>query len=221
MAGTTTKQPRTIVEIAYWEGTQKPQAVLYSDGTILVNDIRFSYPNLGKPFEGTDDNGQKKSRYGLKGMMPKATHKPAMRLMKKHMEKMMADNKTSDLASDRKYLRNGDDLGKPEMKGMFVFSASEDTQPSLRDAAAQKIGSDVAQKLFYGGCWGNALIRPWWQNHAKYGKRVNAGIAAAQFVRDDEPFGEGRVTEDDVDNTFAPVEGASNGFDDNTDLDDL
>lgn len=218
---TTTKQPRTVVEIAYWEGTQNPQAILYSDGTILVNGIRFSYPNLAKPYEGTDDNGQKKSRYGLKGMMPKDTHKPAMRLMKKHMEKMMSDNKTSDLASDRKYLRNGDDLGKPEMKGMFVFSSSEDTQPSLRDAQAQKIGNDVAAKLFYGGCWGNALIRPWWQNHAKYGKRVNAGIAAAQFVRDDEPFGEGRISEDDVDNTFTPVAAGDNGFGDSDDLDDL
>lgn len=219
----TTKQPRTPVEYAYWENDPKRvQAVLYSDGTILVNDIRFSFPHVAEPYESTDDDGKKKKKYSLKGMMPKATHKPAMRLMKRHMEAMMQKHQVSDLASDRKYLRNGDDLGKPEMKGHFVFSASEDTRPHLRDAAAQKIGVDEAKQMFYGGCWGNALIRPWWQNHQKHGKRVNAGLSAVQFVRDDEPFGEGRIGEEDVDNTFSPVAGAggsASGLDD--DLDDL
>lgn len=224
MADTKVKEPRTPVEYAYWENDpKKVQAILYSDGTILVNDVRLSYPHVATPYESTDDNGQKKSRYSLKGMMPKTTHKPAMRLMKKHMEAMMTKNQTADLASDRKYLRNGDDLGKPEMKGMFVFSASEDTRPHLRDEAAQKLGVDDAKQKFYGGCWGNVLIRPWWQNHQKYGKRVNAGLSAVQFARDDEPFGEGRIGEEDVDNTFSPLAGAggsSSGFDDD-DLDDL
>ncbi len=216
------KAPRTVLQTAYYEGTKEVQAILYSDGTILINGVRFSYPHLGTAYEGTNDAGVKSEKYGLKGMMPKATHKPAMRLMKAHMEAMMKDNKTADLASDRKYLRNGDDLGKEEMKGHFVFSASETTPPKLRNAAAQKIANDkAADAMFYGGMWGNALIRPWWQNHQKYGKRVNAGIAAAQFVRDDEPFGEGRIDDEAVDDTFAPVEGAASGFDDDADLDDL
>lgn len=216
-----TKELATPVEYAYFEGTQKPQAILYSDGTILVFDVRLSYPHVGKPYESVDDNGNKKSRYSVKGMMDKTTHKPAMRLMKKHMEEMMRKNQTSDLASDRKYLRNGDDLGKPEMKGMFVFSCSEDTPPPARDASAVKVGPDQAERLFYGGCYGNVLVRPWWQNHPKYGKRVNAGFAAIQFARDGEPFGEGRITDEDVDNRFAPVDGASSGFAADDDLDDL
>lgn len=215
------KQPRTVVETAYFEGTKDVQAILYSDGTILVNGVRASYPHVGTPYEGKNDDGKVTEKYNVKGMMPKETHKPAMRLMKKHMEKMMADNRVSDLASDRKYLRNGDDLGKPEMKGHFVFSASENTPPKLRNAAAQKVENDKkADAMFYGGCWINALIRPWWQNHAKYGKRINAGLSAVQFVRDDEPFGEGRIGDEEVDDTFAPVAGADNGFDDD-DLDDL
>jgi hypothetical protein len=223
MADTNTKEkPKHVpVKYAYYEGTQRVQAILYADGTILVNDIRFSYPHIGKPFESTDDNGNKKSRYSLKGMLPKATHKPTMLLIKRFMEEMMAKHQTSDLASDRKFIRNGDDLGKPEMKGHWVISASEDTPPSARDAAALKIGPDEANRLFYGGCWGNALIRPWWQNHAKYGKRINSGLSAVQFVKDDEPFGEGRISDEDVDNTFSPVEGASSGFDADDDLDDL
>jgi hypothetical protein len=217
MAG---KEARTVVETAYFEGTTDVQAILYSDGTILVNGVRASYPHFGKAYESVGDDGQKKSKFSMKGMMPKATHKPAMRLMKKHMESMMQDNKTADLASDRKYLRNGDDLGKEEMKGHFVFSASEDTRPHLRDRTAKKVEPEKADSMFYGGCWVNALIRPWWQNHPKYGKRVNAGLSAVQFCRDDEPFGEGRISDEDVDDTFAPVGDTDSGFDDD-DLDDL
>lgn len=216
-----TKEIAKPVEYAYYEGTQKPQAILYSDGTIMVFDARLSYPHVGKAYESTDDNGQKKSKYSVKGMMDKTTHKPAMRLMKKHMEKMMADNKTADLASDRKYLRNGDDLGKPEMKGQFVFSCSEDNPPAARDESAVKLGPDQAERKFYGGCYGNVLIRPWWQNHQKYGKRINANFLAVQFARDGEPFGEGRISDEDVDSRFAPVDGASSGFAADDDLDDL
>ena len=216
------KAPRTVVETAYFEGTKDVQAILYSDGTILVNGVRASYPHFGKAFEATNDDGKKSEKWSMKGMMPKATHKPAMRLMKKHMEQMMKDNKVSDLASDRKYLRNGDDLGKEEMKGHFVFSASETSPPKVRSASAAKMTEPrEIDDMFYGGCWVNALIRPWWQNHQKYGKRVNAGLSAVQFLRDDEPFGEGRIDDEAVDDTFAPVEGSDSGFDDDDDLDDL
>lgn len=216
------KEKAVPVETAYFEGTTNPQAILYSDGTIMVYGVRLSYPHFGSPYKSTDDNGQSKEKYSVKGMMPKTTHKPAMRLMKKHMEKMMQDNKTSDLASDRKYLRNGDDLGNPEMKGHFVFSASESDRPHIRDRQGKKVEPEKADKMFYGGCWGNVLVRPWWQSHPKYGKRVNSGLTAVQFVRDDEPFGEGRISDEDVDDRFAPVDDGDSGFDgDADDLDDL
>jgi CBS domain-containing protein len=136
--------------------------------------------------------------------------------------RMMKENKIDDLASDRKFLRNGDTMGRAEFKGMYVLSASESNRPHLRDRRAAKVEPENADQMFYGGCWANVLVRPWWQNHQKYGKRVNAGLAAVQFLRDDEPFGEGRISDDDVDDTFAPVGDDDSGFgggDD--DLDDL
>lgn len=215
------KEPVTVVETAYFEGTKDPQAILYSDGTIMVYGVRASYPHFGKAYLAKNDEGKETEKWSVKGMMPKDTHKPAMRLMKKHMETMMSDNKTADLASDRKYLRNGDDLGKPEMKGHFVFSASETNRPHLRDRAAKKVEPEKADAMFYGGCWINALIRPWWQNHKKHGKRVNCGLTAVQFNRDDEAFGEGRIGDEEVDSRFSPVAGGTSGFDDDADLDDL
>jgi hypothetical protein len=208
------KQTRTAVK-------KVKNATLYSDGTIRVEGVRLSFPHLGKAYEGKDDDGNVQKKFSLKGAMPKATHAEAMRLIKGEMDRMMKENKIDDLASDRKFLRNGDTMGRAEFKGMYVLSASESNRPHLRDRRAAKVEPENADQLFYGGCWANVLIRPWWQNHQKYGKRVNAGLAAVQFLRDDEPFGEGRISDEDVDDTFAPVGEDDSGFGGDDDLDDL
>jgi hypothetical protein len=36
------------------------------------------------------------------------------------------------------------------------------------------------------------LIRPWVQNN-EHGKRLNAGLVGAMFVKDDKAFGQGRI----------------------------
>ena len=70
--------------------------------------------------------------------------------------------------------------------------------------------------MIYGGCWVNILVRPWFQNN-KYGKRVNAGVVAVQFRKDDEPFGSGRISDDEIDEAFVPDE----EIDEPGDFDDL
>jgi hypothetical protein len=72
----------------------------------------------------------------------------------------------------------------------------------------------VDDDVIYAGCWVHILIRPWWQDSAEWGKRVNAGLTAIQFCRDDEPFGESRITPEDVDNTFDDFSEEGSGYDD-------
>jgi len=57
------------------------------------------------------------------------------------------------------------------------------------------------------------LVRPWFQDN-KFGKRINAGLSAVQFLRDDTAFGEGRITEDQIDDTFSDESDDSSGTDD-------
>ena len=58
---------------------------------------------------------------------------------------------------------------------------------------------EEADESFYGGCWGNLLIRPWYFNgKAKgstktYPKRICCGYNGVQFLKDDTPFGSGRI----------------------------
>jgi len=48
---------------------QVPHARLYSDGTILIMDVRASYLHAFTPYQGGDDDS--KSKFGVVGMMPK------------------------------------------------------------------------------------------------------------------------------------------------------
>lgn len=199
-------------------------AVLYDDGLIRISNVRFSYPHLRKPYKGKGDAGEPK--YGITALLPKDTHKAAKKLIEERIDEVMKENKVKALAADKKFLRDGDESDKPENEGMWTVSARETRRPALRDEDKEIVDPENADEVFYGGCWGSVLIRPWYQNN-DYGKRVNAGLSAVRKSRDDEPFGEGRISDEDVDEAFeddedddAPKKRRRSRDDDDDDEDD-
>lgn len=201
-----------------------PNAVLYSDGTIRLDNVRCSYPHLLEPYAGEDENGKKQDpAYGIVLLMGKKTHVAAKDMCKARIEELLKEARIKALPADKKFLRDGDLSGKTENEGMFTVSAREKRAPTLRTPSKQQVkkggvvtvdGKEVkVEELFYGGCYVNCIIRPWMQNN-KFGKRVNAGLVAVQFVEDGEAFGEGRITESDVDESFDTLEDDESGFDD-------
>lgn len=175
----------------------------YDDGTILVRHVRLSYPNIIKPFEGENDDGKKQLRYSVVGLLPKDTHKAAALRISAHIKQMIAEAKVDGIGKDKRFLRDGDDSGKADYEGHYTVAAGETRRPEMRGPRKGEVWTDADEAKLYGGCYGNILIRPWLQQHKKYGKRVNAGLVAAQFVRDGEPFGEGkRVSREAIDDTF-------------------
>jgi hypothetical protein len=202
--------PRTIVK-------EVKNAVRYSDGTILIKDVRASYPHVGLPFKGKNDEGVTTSSYGIIGLMPKASsHKAAKALLDEVIAEICKDKKVRGVPAEKCFLRDGDASMKDDNENCFTISTRESNRPSVRDRRAQAVTDDKkAQQLVYGGCYVNMLIRPWWQDSKDYGKRINCGIVAVQFLRDGKPFGEGRVSEDDIDDTFEAYEDDEDaGFDD-------
>lgn len=195
-------------------------AVLFSDGTIRVDNVRASHPHLDKPYAGdNDDGGKNVPKYAIVGMMDKKTHVEAKDLLVEAMKKVMV-GKDFKVASDKRFLRNGDDSDKEEYAGHWTFSAREVKAPKLRDENKENVDRADAADKFYGGCYVNVLIRPWVQNN-KYGKRINANLLAVQFVKDGEAFGEGRLTDDDVDDSFDDAAGEFGGDSGDDDDDDL
>lgn len=174
-------------------------AILYTDGTIRISGVRFSYPHLAKPYKGDGDQGE--AKYGLVGLMPKKTHDAAKKLVEERIAELLKENKVKALPADKKFLRDGDESDKDGYEGNWTVSARETRRPPLRDRSNQVVEPEDANEVFQPGFWGDILIRPWYQNNS-YGKRVNAGLSSVQFVKKDEVFGEGRISDEDLDDTF-------------------
>lgn len=213
---------RTVVkEVAH--------ATRYSDGTILVKNVRLSYPHVLIAKGGTDKEGKPiEPSFSIMAMLPKGTHRAAKDLVKERMMELLRENKLTELPAKQLFLTDGNEAGKAPGKQMykehFLISARESKErpPKVRDVDGRTKLTEADVNKIYGGCWGNVLIRPWFQKN-KHGTRVNAGLSAVQFLRDDAPFGEGRLTEEAVDDTFSDetTEGSGGAAMDDIDTDGL
>lgn len=184
-------------------------AVLFSDGSIRLENVRLSYPHLVEPQEQTTDDGKKTLTYSMQALMPKASHREAKDLCREAITKILAENKLKDVPADKKFIRDGDTLAKEETEGMWVINARERNRPGLRSnkrdpktGKPMRLDPDRDGNIFYGGAWVSVLIKPWFSSHPKGGKRVSAGVLGVQFVRDDTPFGTGRIRDEDIDDSF-------------------
>lgn len=177
-------------------------AVLYDDGLIKIMNVRFSYPHLRKPYAGKKGKGdQGEPKFGIVAMLDKKTHKEAKRLIDDRIDEILKEAKVKALAADKKFIRDGDEHENADYEGHWIVSARESRRPSLRDEDKEIVDPENADEVFYGGCYGSVLIRPWWQNN-DFGKRVNAGLTAVRKSRDGEAFGEGRISDEEVDEAF-------------------
>ena len=138
-------------------------AILYTDGTIKVMGVRFSYPHLDKPHKGKDDKGE--AKYSLTGLMPKDTHQAAYDLIMDRIDEILKENKVKKLPKDKLFLKDGDDAAKDEYDGMWTISARESRRPPLRDRRNEVVEPEDAREVFQAGYWGDILIRPWYQNN--------------------------------------------------------
>lgn len=192
-------------------------AILYTDGTIRLSGVRFSYPHLSKPYKGKDDKGE--AKYGIVGMLPKKTHRAARDLIQERIDELLKENKVKKLAADKIFLRDGDTSSREEYEDHWTVSARETRRPPLRNRQNEVVEPEDANEVFQPGYWGDILIRPWYQDNS-YGKRVNAGLSSVQMVRKDETFGEGRISDEDLDDTFEDYGDDDDGYDEDEDEDE-
>lgn len=227
------KPARTIVK-------QAEMAKLFSDGSISVGPVRASYPHFDTPWKSPNDPPEKKARFSGVFLLPKRKIVvPSKDLVKGAIDDILKQQKAV-IPAGNSFLQDGDFRpDKPQWLKHFTIRASEERQPALRGAGrdprtggVKKLTTEEAGQLFYAGCWVYVLFRPWWQNN-QYGKKVNANLLAVQYCplaavqkffpdADDEAFGEGRISEEDVDESFGVIDDDDSGYDDGlSDTDDL
>ena len=175
-------------------------AILYSDGSMRIDRVRFSYPHLDKPWKKKGDQGE--PAYSLTGLMPKRTHKAARGLIQDRIDELLEENKVRKLADDRIFMRDGDRGSNEQAEGHWTISAREQNRPKLRDKNNDPVDPEDVRETFQPGYWGSMFIRPWFMDN-EWGKRINAGLNAVRMMKEDETFGMSRVTDEELDDVFS------------------
>ena len=138
--------------------------VLYSDGLIKIENVRLSYAHLDQPYAGKGDDGKPKGepKYSVIGIMPKATHAAAQKLILAQITALCAEKKWVNKEGKRTIpathlcLKNGDSpdddaAAKEEYANAWTISAREKTRPILRDRKANAVPENRINDIFYSG----------------------------------------------------------------------
>lgn len=190
---------------------------LYTDGEkphYIKIFGRFSYPAFGTKKRNEDkQTGKVRENWGGVLMLPKSTHSAAHAEFMQIIEAVKA-NATNPKTGKKGVIidpanmciKDGDNHEDESMHGHWLITFSDSQkQPAVRDSKGGLI-LDVGKidAMFYGGCWGHVLLRPWYFNGSAkndsntYPKRISCGFTGVQFVKDDTPFGTGSIDDEDA-----------------------
>lgn len=156
--------------------------------TVRLTGVRLSFPSLFKP--SAFDEGQE-PKYGAHFIIDK-DDKANLNAIKVAVKDMIDSNNDGKKLAPEKYcLRDGGT--KPDLDGygedVVFVSTSTKLRPKIWDNDNSQLAEEDGKP--YAGCYVDASFDLWWQDHAKYGKRVNAQLRAVRFRKDGEPFGSG------------------------------
>lgn len=184
---------------------------------IKFKNVRVSFPAAGEPKDLEDDEGQKtgEKAWQCTPMLEKTKHEAARVAARKMIDVLLLENGTDAPGGGKKplkmqpeyiCLKDGDNLTRSEYEGHWVISASEKKiHPTARTRQGDIIHNDTEiDKVFYGGCYANVMVRFWFFNGKakgktkEYPKRICSGFVGIQFMKDGEPFGQGRIDDSDA-----------------------
>lgn len=201
-------EERTIVKTV-------KNAVLYSDGTIRITDVRISYPHLDRKW--AKNPGKDTPAYSGVFILPKATHQEAVDLCLEVCDDILKErNKGAKIKADVKFVRDGDLAAKPEYEDAWTVNAREtDNRPIILNPDKSEMEPEDIKGTIKAGFYTDVLIQPWWQDN-EHGKRINASLRAVRYRREGPALSEGGISKDDAIGSFDDDDdGGFGGDDDN------
>lgn len=211
---------------------------LFTDGknkVIKFLDVRISFPACGEQKEDENEDGEKTKSWQVTPMLQKGKHDEAKAVWDEVVKELCAANPVKDkttgqerpvkIAPENNAMKNGDEKDRPEYEGHWIVAASEKRiHPSVRTAQGDLLMNDSEiDKAFYGGCYANVMVRPWYfggttknKPGKTFPKRICAGFTGIQFLREGDAFGEGRI--DDTSAWGAAEGGGDDGLDGDDDI---
>lgn len=168
---------------------------------ITLPEVRLSFPHLFKRSSFQGEEGKYQATFVLD---PKR-QAGVVKAVRKGVQDCARDAKIR-VKEDRQPVRDGSEWDYEGWDGMVVVKATSKHKPQVLDRNLEPISED--DDRIYPGCVVNARIGFWAQDN-QYGQRVVAILHGVQFVRDDEPYGAGRV---DVSEEFEDLDGDGEEF---------
>lgn len=186
-------------------------AILWSDGTITISNVRASYPHVDKKWakKATDTPA-----YSITGILPNATHKEARELCLEVAEQVRKDGKLKpNLKDDLYFIRNGDDEKKPEYANAWIIAARETQRPAVLNTDKTAMEPAEIEETIKPGGRIDLLVQPWAQDN-EHGQRLNASLRGVRWLRmiDGEEIGEGGLDSDEVASSFGDDDDDNGGF---------
>lgn len=195
---------------------------------IYLENVRASFPFVGTPGEEESEDGTKSKSWRIVGMLPKSTHAEAKQMCDDLIKELREANDKPAIEEANLFITDGDGAKYAEDKykmnhGHWLVSAKDGRiRPRVYNMKGQVMDDiDEIDNTFFGGCWVNIIIRPWFFNgiakgkSKKYPKRMLAGLSTVQFHHADTPFGQGRIDDTGI---IEAVEGSGSGMDDDDEL---
>ena len=166
---------------------------------IMIENARLAFPNLWQPRAATDGG---KAKYGASLILD--TSNPVIAKLELAFAQI-AKEKWGDKAAvilkglkaqDRLCLHDGATKSQYSgFEGNVFVSANSDVRPSIFDR--NRVPLQESDGKPYSGCYVNASIELWAQDHQKHGKRINAQLRGVQFLRDGDAFAAGSPASED------------------------
>ncbi len=175
---------------------------------ITLNDVRLAFPVLFTPKAA---KAGQKEKFSAAFIFP-ATH-PAVAQLKEAMRKVAQEkwgDKWEDFykglaASDKLAVHDGDIKAQYQgYPGNLYLNASNELRPLVIGPLREPLVA--ADGKPYSGCYVNAIVEVWAQQHVEHGKRINASLMGVQFLRDGERLAGGSVAAAD---DFAAIPAAA------------
>lgn len=152
---------------------------------IKLSNVRLSFPSIFKRSEFNGEQGKFEATF----LLNKETQADQIKMLEDAIEKALVESKIK-VASDKRCLKDGDEIEYDGYAGHMSFKASTNRRPTVIDRDKAPLVED--DNKLYAGCYVNAIVDIWIQSNS-YGKRVNANLFGVQFFKDGEAFGSGDV----------------------------
>ena len=195
------------------------------NSNLIYVSARASFPWLASPQEQVNDKGEKTYSYSTDLIFPPSDPGVA-KFMQAYaaiaadkwkenaqaaMQQINSDKRTRCFgAGDEKKSQKTFQV-HPGYAGNVYITARNTNQPQIIDVDGRQIDPSntlalrAAAAKIYGGCYVNAVIKPWAQANTK-GIGIRCELVAIQFAKDGEAFGAGAPA--DVSNMFGATAAA-------------